>query len=165
MPWSVLAAQYGDHEVPVVLGVGKDAERTTQKLSDAIHNIQNNPSTPLYIKDWHLVRSARTDSLSRRPNDPLQRCLPYTTPYLFADDWMNNVTPPASDDSIAFTPDAWLRQNRSIPLEQDDFRFCYAGTRGSSTPLHRDGSLPSLLIQFVRDMFIQTRPILGRPTL
>uniref|UniRef100_V5EWL0 JmjC domain-containing protein n=1 Tax=Kalmanozyma brasiliensis (strain GHG001) TaxID=1365824 RepID=V5EWL0_KALBG len=40
---------------------------------------------------------------------------PYTVPDIFADDWMNNIYG-----------------------EKDDFRFVYAGTRGSSTLLHRD---------------------------
>jgi len=39
---------------------------------------------------------------------------PYLTPDIFRDDWLNN------------------------DVRIDDFRFCYAGVKGSFTPLHRD---------------------------
>lgn len=141
--WAELAARYGDHQVPVVVGSGEESVRETRKLSEVVNTIHGQLSQALYIKDWHLVRCARTDASSQHPDDPLERVLPYQTPYLFADDWMNNITPSASDASKPFAPDAWLSSERKAVLEPDDFRFCYAGTSGSSTPLHRDGKSSS----------------------
>lgn len=51
---------------------------------------------------------------------------------------MNNVTPHARPTATyAFASDAWLTQSTEA-YEADDFRFCYLGSRGSYTPLHRD---------------------------
>ncbi|KAI3625711.1 hypothetical protein CBS9595_001072 [Malassezia furfur] len=137
--WTALASRYGDHEVPVITKSDEGCHPKTQKLAEAIKQIERASNVPIYIKDWHLVRTARTDALSRTSDDPSSRTLPYRTPFLFADDWMNNVTLPAKSDAAPFLPDAWLLSERGVPLESDDFRFCYAGTKGSSTPLHRDG--------------------------
>lgn len=73
--------------------------------------------TLIYIKDWHLVRLLRLAGQEA----------PYVTPDLFRDDWMNNDSPSTSD--VAFSSSSTL---------PDDFRFCYAGLSGTSTPLHRD---------------------------
>lgn len=52
---------------------------------------------------------------------------------------MNNVTPEiAPNSAFSYGPDAWV-STASKALDTDDFRFCYAGTAGSFTPLHRDG--------------------------
>ena len=130
--WDALCADYGDHEAPVVVG----GERTTMRVADVVRLIQSGERGPVYIKDWHLVRSARSDAGSARPHDPLARRLPYPTPRLFADDWMNNVTP-SEGGPRPFSPDNWLATHAE-PYDPDDFRFCYAGSAGSSTPLHRD---------------------------
>lgn len=148
--WTALASRYGDHEVPVITKSDEGCHPKTQKLAEAIKQIERASNVPIYIKDWHLVRTARTDALSRTSDDPSSRTLPYRTPFLFADDWMNNVTLPAKSDAAPFLPDAWLLSERGVPLESDDFRFCYAGTKGSSTPLHRDGRYRVPLTQSVR---------------
>lgn len=52
---------------------------------------------------------------------------------------MNNVTTQGiTSDTVPNSSDAWLG-SCSDAYENDDFRFCYAGTMGSITPLHRDG--------------------------
>jgi len=139
--WEALSEDYGEHIVPVIIG---GEERKEMKLKDALSLIDSE-TRPIYIKDWHLVRSATNAS------QPLSQRLPYMTPPLFSDDcmWyflmpgMNNVTPPVTSSSFSYNPDAWV-STASKPLEPDDFRFCYAGTAGSFTPLHRDGM--SLLV-------------------
>lgn len=148
--WAALASRYGDHQVPVITKSDEECHSETLKLAEAVKKIEGAPKEPIYIKDWHLVRTARTDVLSRSPDDPLDRTLPYRTPFLFADDWMNNITPPTKSDTASFLPDAWLLSESTASLESDDFRFCYAGTKGSSTPLHRDGRYKISLTQFVR---------------
>ena len=62
----------------------------------------------LYVKDWHLARWVSRN----RAAQPF-----YTTPYLFADDWLNY-------HYCTFT--------------DDDFRFVYLGIQGTSTPFHKD---------------------------
>ena len=147
--WEALSEDYGEHIVPAIIG---GEERKDMKLRDAI-SLMRSETRPIYIKDWHLVRSATNAS------QPLSLRLPYTTPPLFSDDCMcyflmpgmNNVTPPATSSSFSYSPDAWVA-TASNRLESDDFRFCYAGTAGSYTPLHRDGkpSLPVLTRKSVR---------------
>lgn len=138
--WAALSERYGDHNVPVVIGEGDVAKPEDMALRDAVQLIQRSSQTA-YIKDWHLVRTARTDARARQADDTLARRMPYRTPFVFADDWMNNVTPPAApSDTYAYTPDAWLASDSHTEFTNDDFRFCYAGTARSSTPLHRDGT-------------------------
>ena len=56
-----------------------------------------------------------------------------------ADQGMNNVAGLADvDGPRPFQPDNALAGG--APFDSDDFRFCYAGCAGSSTPLHRDGT-------------------------
>ncbi|WFD42062.1 hypothetical protein MPSI1_000699 [Malassezia psittaci] len=141
--WSSLTSRYGDHQVPVFMDKGEDACQREMLLTEAVNMIQkSNGRKPIYIKDWHLTRCARIDMLAINANDPLSRSLPYYTPFLFADDWMNNINPSAaSTQDLPFAADAWLSTQQKAAVESDDFRFCYAGTQGSSTPLHRDGMM------------------------
>lgn len=74
--WEALGADYGEHTVPVIVA---GEERKEMKLKDALSLIKTE-TRPVYIKDWHLVRSATNAS------QPLSQRLPYTTPYLFSDD-------------------------------------------------------------------------------
>ena len=56
-----------------------------------------------------------------------------------ADEGMNNVAGLADvDGPRPFQPDNALAGG--APFDSDDFRFCYAGCAGSSTPLRRDGT-------------------------
>lgn len=78
---------------------------------------------------------------------------------------MNNVTtlgkPSATYPNAS---DAWLASCHDA-YDQDDFRFCYAGTTGTITPLHRDGTF-LLLMQFVcTATLMQIPPTRGQPTL
>lgn len=81
--WDALRADYGDHVAPVVVG----SERIEMRVDSAIDLILKKGDS-VYIKDWHLVRSARTDSLSSCDLSSAELCrrMPYTTPALFADD-------------------------------------------------------------------------------
>ena len=74
--WDALRADFGDHDVPVVVD---NQERKTMRLKEAIDLITETKHA-VYIKDWHLVRSARTHSRDSH------FFLPYSTPALFADD-------------------------------------------------------------------------------
>ncbi|UZJ55323.1 hypothetical protein CBS101457_004643 [Exobasidium rhododendri] len=116
-----LAERYSDHSVPVVVSscVAKGEspeealeERTQMSVAEAVEVMKDGRQSgrkKVYIKDWHLIRSERQKGVSRSEE-------PYQVPSLFADDWMNNSQSP----------------------EDDDFRFCYAGSAGSQTMLHRD---------------------------
>lgn len=116
--FAILARKYGDHTVPVVtekLVADEDSEDRFQRqemhLSQAIRMMAEAKKTGnsrIYVKDWHMIRQER---MLRCNTDE-----PYTTPFLFADDWMNNVKSKADDD----------------------FRFCYAGSAGTRTVIHRD---------------------------
>lgn len=78
---------------------------------------------------------------------------------------MNNVTT-LGKPSAAYpnASDAWLASCHDA-YDQDDFRFCYAGTTGTVTPLHRDGTF-LLLMQFVCvAKLTQIPPTRGQPTL
>ncbi|CDW99799.1 hypothetical protein [Sporisorium scitamineum] len=88
---------------------------TISDAVDLIHQIQQGDSKDvqsIYIKDWHLIKHLSPTQRKEKP--------PYTVPDIFADDWMNNL----SEDNGA--------------SDVDDFRFVYAGTQSSQTPLHRD---------------------------
>lgn len=74
--WDALRADYGEHDVPVVID---GQERQTMRLHQALDLVVE-ANHAVYIKDWHLVRFARTHC-----KDP-DRLLPYRTPALFADD-------------------------------------------------------------------------------
>lgn len=117
--WDYLVNAYGTQIVPVTNCCAPSADSRTEEtettLSEVIRRWLNaegdatNKDKPLlYVKDWHLARWA-----SRNPTaKPF-----YTTPYLFADDWLNY-------HYCAFT--------------DDDFRFVYLGIQGTSTPFHKD---------------------------
>ena len=77
--WDSLCTDYGDHEVPAIIDA---KERETMRLNEAVDLIKQQKSHTVYIKDWHLVRSARMDAQGKDPD----RLLPYRTPALFADD-------------------------------------------------------------------------------
>lgn len=76
--WDALGKDYGEHHVPVIIG---NEERKNMKLKDALLLIKTE-TRPVYIKDWHLVRSATNAS------QPHSQRLPYETPLLFSDDCM-----------------------------------------------------------------------------
>ncbi|KAE8269386.1 hypothetical protein A4X09_0g2949 [Tilletia walkeri] len=125
--FTVLQQRYGQHHrVPVVLPSGSSPERTEMSLSDAVDLMRSHKRSgaagAVYIKDWHLFRQERL-RLRNVPSDGDQAGAEkeeeqklYEQPFLFQDDWMNN----------------------SGDREADDFAFCYAGSMGSSTGLHRD---------------------------
>ncbi|KAK0541036.1 hypothetical protein OC835_000356 [Tilletia horrida] len=107
------------------------------RLTDAIelmraHKLSGQEGA-VYIKDYHLFRQERQLARKRQsmaiPSDAennMSRAEPqspqqlYEPPFPFRDDWMNNIRE-AKDGE-----------------EPDDFAFCYAGSVGSSTNLHRD---------------------------
>ncbi|KAK0562638.1 hypothetical protein OC844_002612 [Tilletia horrida] len=107
------------------------------RLTDAIelmraHKLSGQEGA-VYIKDYHLFRQERQLARKRQsmaiPSDAennMSRAEPqspqqlYEPPFPFRDDWMNNIRE-AKDGE-----------------EPDDFAFCYAGSAGSSTNLHRD---------------------------
>ena len=115
--WDHLVDVYGSQTVPVTNCRVPSTDSCTDEiaLSEVIEGwlrperdtVNKNPPL-LYVKDWHLARW-----VSRNP--PIQRF--YTTPPLFADDWLNY-------HYCTFT--------------YDDFRFVYVGIQGTSTPFHKD---------------------------
>lgn len=158
--FDLLKQQYGDHIVPVVTtaaGTGaRDAHpsagqyesgpstREEMSLSEAVDRLHEacrlrsqeeeqgtTSSAPLvYIKDWHLVRQEKMRQSREQPDHSTSSTLPYTTPDLFLDDWMNNES-----FSPLISHQCSDSEESAIP---DDFRFCYAGLQGTSTALHRD---------------------------
>ncbi|KAK0557711.1 hypothetical protein OC846_000278 [Tilletia horrida] len=131
--FDILRVRYGQHVVPVAVpgeegGLdGAGCGRTEMPLADAIQlmharkarGLDQDPTSPgIYVKDWHLFRleRLRRHELSSRASDASAAGSVYEPPPLFRDDWMNNLPRPDSDD----------------------FAFCYAGSCGSATGLHRD---------------------------
>lgn len=95
---------------------------------------QGADSPRVYVKDWHLVRQERQKAADARPDAVARLALPYETPDVFLDDWMNNGVITTSKWAPAPTADA-----APIPAPvPDDFQFIYAGMPGTRTPLHRD---------------------------
>lgn len=104
--FAILADRYGDHQVPVVIDSpdGAEPERQEMTLSEAMDKVQQaceararGQAYPLiYIKDWHLVRQERLKAAEDR-----RWPLPYVTPDLFADDWMNNDQGGATETDVA----------------------------------------------------------------
>ncbi|CAO1615270.1 unnamed protein product [Jaminaea pallidilutea] len=153
--FAILADRYGDHQVPVVIDSpdGAEPERQEMTLTEATNKLQQaceartrgQPHPLIYIKDWHLVRQERLKAAEDR-----RWPLPYVTPDLFADDWMNNDQGGATETDVAaktsqpVSPEASglmsTSDNQAARLTAlpDDFRFCYAGMAGTKTGLHRD---------------------------
>ncbi|KAK0530401.1 hypothetical protein OC834_003333 [Tilletia horrida] len=126
------------HTVPVVFPpVEGCSKRKEMRLTDAIklmraHKLSGQEGA-VYIKDYHLFRQERQLARQRQsmaipsdsensvsvaePQSPEQL---YEPPFPFRDDWMNNIREAKDGD------------------EPDDFAFCYAGSAGSFTNLHRD---------------------------
>lgn len=133
--WQALERDFGSHVAPVVISKlqanGEMEEvRSDMSISDAVKLIEGlnrgnamEGVQSIYIKDWHLIKQLGK-------NNPHNWEEPYTVPELFADDWMNNLAPPASVDASGGEGEG--------KVEMDDFRFVYAGTAGSQTLLHRD---------------------------
>ncbi|SPO20018.1 uncharacterized protein UTRI_00410_B [Ustilago trichophora] len=119
--WEALKQAYPTHTSPVVItrtdpNGETQEERTEMTISAAIDLISDFKQNKfdggvqsVYIKDWHLIKQISRESVE-----------PYTVPDVFADDWMNNVSPGDAGKEV------------------DDFRFVYAGTVNSRTLLHRD---------------------------
>lgn len=116
--WDYLVSVYGTQTVSITDCRAPPTDSCTEEITlsevlrrwlSAEHDASTNKDQPLlYVKDWHLARW-----VSRNPAaQPF-----YTTPYLFADDWLNY-------HYCTFT--------------DDDFRFVYLGIQGTSTPFHKD---------------------------
>lgn len=113
--FAVLAAKYGDHQVPVV-AQARDLsaeERSTRTLHEAVELMRSSAGDRVhYVKDWHLFR--QEDTLRGRADTASDL---YEVLSCFQDDWMNHA---------------------DVIRGRDDFRFCYAGEAGTQTPLHAD---------------------------
>ncbi|KAG8831773.1 hypothetical protein FS842_005227 [Serendipita sp. 407] len=98
---------YGEFVVPV----DEDGCRSQKSLREVIDIWRSNDAKGrrLYVKDWHLALQLEKSDVRMEPF--------YTTPRIFADDWMNNYYLEKTDD---------------------DFRFVYMGPEGTFTRLHRD---------------------------
>lgn len=118
--WQRLSGVYGDQEVSVADCSKVDSfgnlECSAALFKDVIAQWQKGEGQPLYVKDWHLARSVESHAV---PSTAFNTGFTpfYTTPQIFADDWMNAYY-------TAYT--------------SDDFRFVYVGAAGTFTPLHRD---------------------------
>ena len=114
--WDYLANTYGAQAVSVT-DCRAPTESCTQNVtlgeviqgwSAAEQDDAKRDQPLLYVRDWHLARWVS--------HNPTLRPF-YTTPHLFADDWLNH-------HYCTFT--------------DDDFRFVYLGIQGTSTPFHKD---------------------------
>ncbi|GJE99471.1 cupin-like domain-containing protein [Phanerochaete sordida] len=116
--WGHLSEAFGDQDVSVSDCSQADSfgnlECESAKLKDVVTKWQKGDGQSLYVKDWHLARSVESAPSSTRRTGTVPF---YTTPTIFADDWMN----------------AYYTAHTS-----DDFRFVYVGAAGTFTPLHRD---------------------------
>lgn len=156
--FDLLAKEFPEHQVPVVISQspqnhkdegyeGDETERNDMSLQDAIELMKYHASRRadgdgklVYIKDWHLVREERLRALASTTAATRQslslRNKWYGTPDIFKDDWMNNdgLTDCASE-TINDEQQETQHPTETIP---DDFRFCYAGMKDTTTGLHRD---------------------------
>lgn len=115
--WDHFVNAHGSQTVPVTNCRVPSADSCAEEITlskviegwlTAERDAANKNHPLLYVKDWHLPRR-----VSRNPSiQPF-----YTTPHLFADDWLNY-------HYCTFT--------------NDDFRFVYVGIQGTSTPFHKD---------------------------
>lgn len=120
--YEYLEENYGTIPVPLAYCNEKDRygsqRRETVPLKSALHELRdeqvqlqcrqapsNQALKSLYAKDMHLFRHL----------DPAD--FPYSTPDIFADDWLNAYV---------------------IDCESDDFRFAYLGSHLTTTGLHTD---------------------------
>jgi len=115
--WDYLANTYGAQTVSVTNCRAPPTDPCTEDASlgevirgwlSAERDAAQKDQRLLYVKDWHLARWVSRNPAIR----PF-----YTTPHLFADDWLNY-------HYCTFT--------------DDDFRFVYLGIQGTSTPFHKD---------------------------
>ena len=115
--WDYLVDTYGTQTVSVTNCRASSTDPCTEEttLREVIgrwlsvgHATVDKDRPLLYIKDWHLARWVSCNPTTQ----PF-----YTTPSLFADDWLNY-------HYCTFT--------------DDDFRFVYFGIQGTSTPFHKD---------------------------
>ncbi|KAG8831819.1 hypothetical protein FRC17_002524 [Serendipita sp. 399] len=99
--------QFGDLVVPV----DDDGCRSQKQLREVIQIWRRGDpeGAKLYVKDWHLALQLEKLAAQKEPF--------YSTPAIFADDWMNNYY---------------------LEKTEDDFRFVYMGPAGTFTRLHRD---------------------------
>ena len=116
--WDYLLNVYGAQAVSVTncraSSTESPAEETTlgeviRGWLSAENDAANKDQPLLYVKDWHLARWVSRNPEAQRPF--------YSTPYLFADDWLNY---------------------HYCNFTNDDFRFVYLGIQGTSTPFHKD---------------------------
>jgi hypothetical protein len=113
-----LASLHGSHRAPFVIERpdGSLIRLEDVALDEAVAQMAEGKRLAtgnFYVKDWHLIRQ----ELRLAEEEGRAPLLPYITPDIFADDWMNSNLDART---------------------QDDFRFCYAGSAGSRTNIHRD---------------------------
>ncbi|PWN46116.1 Clavaminate synthase-like protein [Ceraceosorus guamensis] len=114
--FDVLASKFGDYTTPVVLSGTGAADKEEEKAYG--HEEREEMKLEEAVK---LLRSGGASYVKdfhlvqQLEQRGAKREEVYTTPCIFADDWTNN-----------------------IEIGEDDFRFCYAGVKGSGTSLHRD---------------------------
>jgi hypothetical protein len=116
--WAYLLDTYGQEKVSVVNcnHEGDAAQPQEMVFSDVIKLWKDGNAKGLYIKDWHLPRNITTRQAQKDDkgkNEPFF----YETPDVFKDDWMNHYYSHKTED---------------------DFKFVYFGTQGTTTSLHRD---------------------------
>ncbi len=83
----------------------------------------------LYLKDWHFARDCPADAAGA-----------YTPLAALGPDWLNAwwLGPRSSSASTSHAESEEQPAADSTRTPPDDFRFVYAGPRGSWTPLHHD---------------------------
>jgi len=115
--WDYLVNVYGTQTVPVTNCRAPSTESCTEEaiIGEVIRrwlsagdDAANKEQPLLYVKDWHLARWVSCNPAAQ----PF-----YTTPCLFADDWLNY---------------------HYCTFADDDFRFVYLGIQGTFTPFHKD---------------------------
>lgn len=105
---------------------GSDRETQEMVFGEVIQLWKEGRGKGLYIKDWHLARNVqnRSSSFTKGGEETF-----YETPDIFKDDWMNHYYSHKTED---------------------DFKFVYFGTAGTTTALHRDVCTLFLHLYFSR---------------
>lgn len=121
------------------LGYG-GGDRRDEWLQDYLRALANGSTSAEigYLKDWHFVRDAPSAASSL-----------YFVPLPFCDDWLNSYFDArtvsmvrSSSTTQAASSLAPVAESGSAALAADtapdDYRFCYVGPPGTSTPMHHD---------------------------
>jgi hypothetical protein len=112
------------------------AKRSQHLLRDVIARWRRNSGLTAYVKDWHLVW--QTEQASSSDDKGKKEAGFYSTPALFADDWLNSFYRAKMGDDFRFVVRRVRFITRKVNLINRGRSVKYIGPKGTRTALHRD---------------------------